>query len=127
MDRISSPVVCYRGKDVPRWRDINPGQCCYRGCGVVSCRNDLMCGPLTDLFTRLCTISADTSQVTRQSKKGTIGEYYIQDFEIVLLCGLTELQAQLRWFEKASEDRENLYLLSCFADARIGGGEERAG
>ena len=95
--------------------------------GVVSFRNDLMCGPLTDLFTRLCTISADTSQVTRQSKKGTIGEYYIQDFEIVLLCGLTELQAQLRWFEKASEDRENLYLLSCFADARIGGGEERAG
>ncbi|KAM5545516.1 hypothetical protein V8D89_000554 [Ganoderma adspersum] len=82
LDRISSAVICYRGKDVPRWQDVNP-----------------------DLFTRLCTISADTSQVARQSKKGAIGGYYTQDFEIVLSCGLTELEAQLRWFEKGVEKR----------------------
>lgn len=54
---------------------------------------------MAEVFTRLCTIQADTSQIARKPKKGTIGDYYTQEFDIVLLCGLTELQAQLRWFE----------------------------
>ncbi|PIL34583.1 hypothetical protein GSI_03362 [Ganoderma sinense ZZ0214-1] len=80
LDRISSEVICYRGKDTPTWMDVN-----------------------RDMFMRLCIIRADTSQVARQPMKGPKGDYYRQDFEIVLLCGLTELQAQLRWIENGVE------------------------
>ena len=66
----------------------------------------------------MCTIYADTSQVYRQSKRGTDGVYYVQKFKIVLLCGLTEMQAQLSWVENVStEDGSNIampyYLLTC--------------
>ena len=30
---------------------------------------------------------------------GPNGVYYVQNFNIVLLCGMTELQAQLSWTE----------------------------
>lgn len=52
-----------------------------------------------ELYTPLCTIYADTSQVSRQVQSGPNGTYYVQNFKIVLLCGMTELQAQLSWTE----------------------------
>ncbi|PIL34591.1 hypothetical protein GSI_03370 [Ganoderma sinense ZZ0214-1] len=76
LDRLQAQVICYRGRDTPKWTDVD-----------------------REMFTHLCTVHADTSQVVRQPKRGPIGTYYTQRFEIVLLCGLTELQAQLRWFE----------------------------
>ena len=33
---------------------------------------------------------------------GPNGVYYVQNFNIVLLCGMTELQAQLSWTENVS-------------------------
>ncbi len=78
------------------------------------------------MFTRLCNICADTSQVARQPKKGALGEYYAQAFDIVLLCGLTELQAQLRWFDNVRTVK-GFSMQSCFADIRTGGREEGTG
>ena len=61
-------------------------------------RSCLMLTPL-EMFTPLCTISADTSHVSREPRDGPDGVYYVQSFKIVFLCGLTEMQAQLSWVE----------------------------
>ena len=52
-----------------------------------------------EFYVPLCTIRADTSKVAREPRSGPRGTYYIQTFNIVLLCGLTELQAQISWME----------------------------
>ncbi|KAI1793722.1 hypothetical protein LXA43DRAFT_202911 [Ganoderma leucocontextum] len=82
LNKIGSVVLSYTGKDKPRWMDVDP-----------------------ELFTPLCTIYADTSQVLRESRQGPNGVYYVQKFKIVLLCGLTEMQAQLSWVENGIEKR----------------------
>ncbi|KAI0708756.1 hypothetical protein C8T65DRAFT_650008 [Cerioporus squamosus] len=83
LDSIVQDVLVYRGKDGdPRWVDCEP-----------------------ELYTPLCTIYADTSKVARRPLAGPNGVYYVQDFKIVLLCGLTELQAQLSWTENGLEKR----------------------
>ncbi|KAI0704710.1 hypothetical protein C8Q76DRAFT_820418 [Earliella scabrosa] len=83
LNSISTEVLCYTGRDPdPRWTDMEP-----------------------ELFTALCTIHADTSQVRRKRKMGPDGAYYVQEFEIVLLCGTTELKAQIRWKENGVERR----------------------
>ena len=50
-----------------------------------------------ELFTLLCTVRADTSKVLKRPQYGTNGIYYAQEFDIVLMCGLTEMKAQIRW------------------------------
>ena len=50
----------------------------------------------------MCVVYADTSKVTRTPKYGPEGVYYEQAFEIILLCGLTELKAQISWIENVS-------------------------
>ncbi|RPD55189.1 hypothetical protein L226DRAFT_493295 [Lentinus tigrinus ALCF2SS1-7] len=83
LDSIVQDVLVYRGRDKdPRWVDGEP-----------------------ELYTSLCTIYADTSKVARRPLSGPNGTYYEQDFKIVLLCGLTELQAQLSWIENGVEKR----------------------
>ncbi|GJE90679.1 HSP70 family protein [Phanerochaete sordida] len=83
LDHISSEVSCYRGaRKSPRWTDIEP-----------------------ECFTTLCTIHADTSRVARQKKQSSNGHYYIQEFDVVLSCGLTEMTAQIAWFENGQEKR----------------------
>lgn len=63
---------------------------------------------LLECFTSLCTVFADTSAVKRTPKRGLLGTtYYTQSFDIVLMCGLTELQAQIRW-------KENVSILTIF-------------
>lgn len=59
---------------------------------------------LADCFTTLCTIYADTSRVVKSPRVGRNGIHYAQAFDIVLMCGLTELQAQIRWEEDVSID-----------------------
>ncbi|PSR75177.1 hypothetical protein PHLCEN_2v9267 [Hermanssonia centrifuga] len=83
LNSLTSSVMCYRGKTKgPKWRDMEP-----------------------DLFAVLCTIRADTSRVAKRKKKGPRGTYFTQDYKIVLLCGLTELKAQLSWIENGVEKR----------------------
>lgn len=54
------------------------------------------------MFSTLCTVHADTSHVLKETRNGPGGLYYELVFKIVLLCGLTELKAQIRWMENVS-------------------------
>ena len=99
LNSIVSDILCYRGlgKD-PRWTDVDPGTLFY-GRRII-CRTGLTTHiSTTELYTSLCTIFADTSKVARLPQEGPNGTFYVQDFRIVLLCGLTELRAQISWTE----------------------------
>ncbi|KAI0738324.1 hypothetical protein C8Q80DRAFT_1262843 [Daedaleopsis nitida] len=108
LNSVTAEVICYRGKDDnPQWIDVESGEC-----ELYMVQGPFTHGPLADwrrvaseLYTPLCTIYADTSQVSRQAQSGSNGTYYIQTFKIVLLCGMTELQAQLSWTENGVEKR----------------------
>jgi hypothetical protein len=54
-----------------------------------------------DNYTKLCTIEVDLSHLplSPQSKRSGAGTIYCIDYDIVLLFGLTELQAMLAWKE----------------------------
>ncbi|TBU25276.1 hypothetical protein BD311DRAFT_853631 [Dichomitus squalens] len=91
LDSIVSDVLCYRGRSAqPKWVDVEPGN---TGCA------------LPEFYTPLCTVYADTSRVKKVAQNGPNGLYYQQEFKIVLLCGLTELQAQISWVEGGVERR----------------------
>ncbi|KAH9940109.1 uncharacterized protein BXZ73DRAFT_43141 [Epithele typhae] len=80
LDSITCKVLCYQGmKAKPRWTDTEP-----------------------KLFVHLCSVHADTSKVTQRPMQGPKGTYYEQEYDVILLCGLTELQAQIRWMENVS-------------------------
>jgi hypothetical protein len=52
------------------------------------------------MYSTLCIVSADTSQVLKTMRRGPSGaKYYVQEFSIVVLLGLTELKAQISWVE----------------------------
>jgi len=60
------------------------------------------------MFSVVCTVTADTSRVARTitSNRGVSGnQYYRQDFNIILMFGLTELKAQISWMEDGQEQR----------------------
>ncbi|KAI0656117.1 hypothetical protein C8Q70DRAFT_1056983 [Cubamyces menziesii] len=84
LNRIVVEVLCYRGKDAnPQWLDVDP-----------------------ELYIPLCTIAADTSRVLKKPKRGQSREvYYAQEFDVVLICGYTQLKAQIRWYEDGVECR----------------------
>ncbi|KAI0629325.1 hypothetical protein C8Q77DRAFT_1220485 [Trametes polyzona] len=78
LDTMTTSVVGYRGpKHKPRWRDLEP-----------------------ESYAVLCTISADTSGVTKVPRYGPRGIYYKQHYSVVLICGPTELKAQIQWTEE---------------------------
>ncbi|KIJ66157.1 hypothetical protein HYDPIDRAFT_174829 [Hydnomerulius pinastri MD-312] len=85
-DTIATEIVCYRGHSTnPRWTDSEPG-----------------------MFSNLCTVHADTSQVSKtlSPRRGFAGlQFYRQQFSIVLMFGLTELQAQIIWVDNGEEKR----------------------
>ena len=60
------------------------------------------------MFSNLCTVHADTSQVPKMlsPRCGFAGpQFYRQQFNVVLMFGLTELQAQISWMENGAEKR----------------------
>ncbi|KAH9940114.1 uncharacterized protein BXZ73DRAFT_43285 [Epithele typhae] len=80
LNSLVTDIVAYRGPGTdPRWMDDTP-----------------------ELFTTLCTVAADTSRVSRKARNGPQGKYFEQNFSVVLLCGRTELQAQISWNENVS-------------------------
>ncbi|KAH7929509.1 hypothetical protein BV22DRAFT_1080676 [Leucogyrophana mollusca] len=85
-DSIATEIVCYRGDNPdPKWTDTDPG-----------------------MFSNLCTVHANTSQVSKSisPRKGYGGvQFYRQEFSIILMFGLTELQAQISWMENGKEIR----------------------
>ncbi|RDB20646.1 Heat shock protein 12A [Hypsizygus marmoreus] len=89
LDEVFTSIECYRGTDVlPRWKDID-----------------------TDMYSTLCFISADTSNLSKTlsprfaRENGTLHTYFKIDFDIILLFGLTELKAQIGWIEDGVEKR----------------------
>ncbi|KAK1227389.1 hypothetical protein PQX77_009616 [Marasmius sp. AFHP31] len=73
--------------DAPHWLDVDPKR-----------------------FPVLCTIEADipeSDNFTRRRYSTSTGEYYYCEYEVVLLFGLTELQAQIAW-EVEGEERRGL-------------------
>jgi hypothetical protein len=52
-----------------------------------------------DNYTKLCTIEVDLSHLPLRPKYSGGGPIYRLDYDIVLLFGLTELQAMLAWKE----------------------------
>ncbi|KAJ3521281.1 hypothetical protein NMY22_g12377 [Coprinellus aureogranulatus] len=57
-------------------------------------------------FPVLCTIEADISQVRPQWRVSSVGvQYQIAHYDVVLLLGLTELKAQIAYFENGVEKR----------------------
>ncbi|KAH7883409.1 hypothetical protein F5I97DRAFT_1939180 [Phlebopus sp. FC_14] len=85
-ETIATEIVCYRGSSPnPRWADSEPG-----------------------MFTNLCTVHADTSHVSKtlSPRRGFAGlQFYRQQFSIILLFGLTELEARISWMEDGEEKR----------------------
>ena len=59
---------------------------------------------MLDMYPTLCYIGADTSQMSKKLQlrrsKETGNIYYILEFDVVLLFGLTELKAQIAWQEE---------------------------
>ncbi|OCH89886.1 hypothetical protein OBBRIDRAFT_755931 [Obba rivulosa] len=83
MTQIAANIVCYRGSmGNPRWVDVEP-----------------------NTFKTLCTVSANVSDVPMKPLYGPRGDYYKFEIDIVLLFGLTELKAQLRWVDEGKEKR----------------------
>ncbi|KAH9850843.1 hypothetical protein C2E23DRAFT_869587 [Lenzites betulinus] len=83
LNSLTTEVLCYRGKDKnPRWTNLRP-----------------------ELFVPMCTIYADTSTVHREQRRGSKGTYYVQEYDVIIICGLTELQAQISWIEDGVEKR----------------------
>jgi len=82
---------------------------CYEGDGITGDYGWLYNDP--DLFSSLCHIEGDISHVPKTVVKGPQGFYHYQDFDIVLLFGLTEFQAQLSWLENGVEKRSPARIL----------------
>ncbi|TFK80413.1 hypothetical protein K466DRAFT_532982 [Polyporus arcularius HHB13444] len=83
LNNISTSITCYKGRlSDPQWMDVE-----------------------SEMFTPLCTIHADTSKVARTPRAGSQGNYYVQAFNVVLQCGLTEMKAQISWTEDGQEKR----------------------
>ncbi|KAI0326492.1 hypothetical protein GY45DRAFT_1381037 [Cubamyces sp. BRFM 1775] len=92
LNNLVIDILCYRGKESnPRWVDVHPA--CFSH------------EPIAEMFTPLCTIYADTSNVQRHPRQGKRETYYEQGFDVVFICGSTELQAQIRW--KALNGKEH--------------------
>ncbi|THG93264.1 hypothetical protein EW026_g7931 [Hermanssonia centrifuga] len=103
----ASPWLFYRLKDILSTmglqlsRPDNHTIICYRG----GLKQPKWTDKEKDLFSTLCTIRADTSRVVKYKRQGTRGNYFQQDYKILLLCGLTEMKAQLSWIEQGVEKR----------------------
>ncbi|PFH47023.1 hypothetical protein AMATHDRAFT_43201 [Amanita thiersii Skay4041] len=83
----SCSIQCYRGLEdhAPEWIDKAP-----------------------NLFTPLCTVTADVSNLIRSLKPNVSKQgktYYVLSFSVVLLFGLTELDAEIAWTENGVEKR----------------------
>ncbi|KAH9912668.1 uncharacterized protein B0H18DRAFT_1088342 [Fomitopsis serialis] len=74
---IQSTILAYKGlKEIHEWIDEEPA-----------------------MFSTLCTVHAKVSPESFEQAVGKLGEYFMKDYHVVMLFGLTELKAQLSWNE----------------------------
>ena len=93
---VLARVIKYDGdRKEPRWMDIERGV-------TVDLPTQLLPGTYnpTDRFETLCHVVADISAAPYTSKPGRSGKIcYSRKYDVVLLVGLTELKAQIRWID----------------------------
>jgi len=58
-----------------------------------------------DSFFTLCDISAPSQEIPHVLCDGPEGQYYRWGYEVILSFGLTELRAQLAWWDDGKEHR----------------------
>ena len=71
-----------------------------------------------DLYTKLCTIEVDLSHLQNTSDVHTFGTgsevHYVVYYDLVMLFGGTEIEAQLCWKEKVrSKKNSKIWLMLC--------------
>ena len=88
-------VMKYDGdQKVPRWLDVEPGVTVP----AVALSMRSMLTNRKDRFETLCHVVADISEAPYTRKLGVSGKVcFTRRFDVVLLVGLTELKAQIRW------------------------------
>ncbi|KAK0481096.1 hypothetical protein EDD18DRAFT_1312232 [Armillaria luteobubalina] len=111
LECISDDIICYRGskKDL-RWMDTDEGCECLA------------------MYKVLCTIIADTRQAAKTIKpqSGPGGRaFYKFDYDLVLLFGLTELQAYVSWNHRGKEKRQVLFSFYSIQSHRFNRGPAR--
>jgi len=92
-------LFCYRGDEVdPEWIDIDPSQ--------FSSNIKLMRIPTwvnSGNYTSICHLHADISHLPKIPQINPFGQiFHKMEMSVILLFGLTELQAQLSWIEDVS-------------------------
>jgi hypothetical protein len=96
LNNIGVEILCYRGpREDPRWMDEEPGMSFSSVFYFVKFYE--VC--VTDRFSTLCRINADTSGVKKEPKDGPNGSFYRQHINVVLSCGLTQMKAQISWVD----------------------------
>ena len=59
---------------------------------------------VVDMYSCLLNMRADVSSAKKDLCIGPAGLFYRQCFKMILLCGLTELKAQISWMEDVRVD-----------------------
>jgi len=115
-------VILPRNKQVPETNEIrqelfetftNIAELLAIGCSIYCYRGILTGEAFMDtnpeLYSELCTIEVDLSHLRNtssvQTLTGGLGVYYKVNYELVMLFGGTEIEAQLRWIENGVEKR----------------------
>jgi hypothetical protein len=72
---------------------------------TIICLATLMSLYFSDNYTKLCTIEADLSRVPLLPRPKATGQgnFYRVKYDIILLFGVTELNAQMAWKENVSD------------------------
>lgn len=95
---ITAEVMSYRGTKLnPKWTDEEPGQTLSLRSVVIDW--NLKGLPLPDMFPVLCSIKATPAASSWKRSTATNGPYWWQDFDVILLLGLTEVKAQISWWD----------------------------
>ncbi|KAJ7122116.1 hypothetical protein C8R44DRAFT_785724 [Mycena epipterygia] len=91
LDYFSTDLLTYRGHGDPQWVDVDP-----------------------ELYPVVCKIEADTSHLAKYPthRRGVPNStFYELKFDVILSFGLTELKAQIAWFENGVEKRGPAQIL----------------
>ena len=95
--KLKATITCYLGsKAQPQWADTEPGKFLVSAfCLTIVLTSG------EDMYTTRCTIEADLSELCKSLKPrkafDTMGTFYIANFEIALLFGMTEFKALSVW------------------------------
>ena len=98
------------GRKEPQWMDVQQSM---TFCSMVIC--ELGTHSPKGKFEVLCHVAASLSGAPCELERGRFGKMcYIRTFDVVLLVGLTELKAEIRWFDTIAVRVHESLRLSLF-------------